>query len=205
GDPPGSHLRRADAADRVDLGADLVGPLVDVELEPAGDVPDPVPLLLGLLHAPLLSRAGPGAGEHVGGLRALRGGADPDQLALDPDRERLHPPDGVHDTRAADVGLDVLRFLRFVGGAALPGRDHVPRGARGEAAGRPAARVAGALGVSASEKYVAAAYIVVFVAVLAWVAIIATKLARLEREVDELVELARRRAERTPEREEVSV
>ena len=47
--------------------------------------------------------------------------------------------------------------------------------------------------MSASEKYVAAAYLVVFVAVLAWVAIIATKLARLQREVAELVELARGR------------
>jgi CcmD family protein len=59
--------------------------------------------------------------------------------------------------------------------------------------------------VSASEKYVAAAYLVVFVAVLVWVAIIAAKLARLEREVGELADLARRRAERSPEREEVSV
>jgi hypothetical protein len=59
--------------------------------------------------------------------------------------------------------------------------------------------------VSASEKYVAAAYLVVFVAVLAWVAIIASKLARLERDVDELADLARRRAEREPEREKVSV
>ena len=47
--------------------------------------------------------------------------------------------------------------------------------------------------MSASEKYVAAAYLVVFVGVLAWVAIIAAKLARLQREVAELVELARRR------------
>jgi hypothetical protein len=47
--------------------------------------------------------------------------------------------------------------------------------------------------VSAGEKYVAAAYAVVFVFVLVWVAIIATKLARLERETAELVELARRR------------
>jgi CcmD family protein len=47
--------------------------------------------------------------------------------------------------------------------------------------------------VTSSEKYVAAAYLVVFVGVLAWVAIIAAKLARLSREVDELVELARRR------------
>ena len=47
--------------------------------------------------------------------------------------------------------------------------------------------------MSSGEKYVAAAYLVVFVGVLAWVAIIATKLARLQREVTELVELARRR------------
>jgi CcmD family protein len=47
--------------------------------------------------------------------------------------------------------------------------------------------------VTSSEKYVAAAYLVVFVGVLAWVAIIAAKLARLSREVEELVELARRR------------
>jgi hypothetical protein len=47
--------------------------------------------------------------------------------------------------------------------------------------------------VSSSEKYVAAAYLVVFVGVLAWVAIIAAKLARLQSAVAELVELARRR------------
>jgi hypothetical protein len=59
--------------------------------------------------------------------------------------------------------------------------------------------------VSASEKYVAAAYLVLFVALLVWVVIIAAKLARLERDVGELAELARRRVEREPEREEVSV
>jgi CcmD family protein len=42
--------------------------------------------------------------------------------------------------------------------------------------------------VSSGEKYTAAAYLVVFVAVLAYVLIIATKLQRLEREVGELVE-----------------
>jgi CcmD family protein len=47
--------------------------------------------------------------------------------------------------------------------------------------------------MSSGEKYVAAAYLVVFVGVLAWVAIIAAKLARLAHEVDELVELARQR------------
>jgi len=43
-------------------------------------------------------------------------------------------------------------------------------------------------------QYVAAAYGVVFVFVLAYVAIIAAKLARLQREVAELLELARGRA-----------
>ena len=50
--------------------------------------------------------------------------------------------------------------------------------------------------MSSAEKYVAAAYLVVFVGVLAWVAIISSKLARLTREVSELVELARQRRER---------
>jgi hypothetical protein len=59
--------------------------------------------------------------------------------------------------------------------------------------------------VTASEKYVAAAYLVLFVALLVWVVIIAAKLARLERDVGELAELARRRVEREPEREKVSV
>jgi CcmD family protein len=41
--------------------------------------------------------------------------------------------------------------------------------------------------------YVAAAYGVVFVAVLVWVAIIGAKLQRLQRQVGELVEQARER------------
>ena len=45
--------------------------------------------------------------------------------------------------------------------------------------------------MSSGEQYVALAYGVVFVFVLLWVAIIATKLARLERETGELAELAR--------------
>jgi CcmD family protein len=47
--------------------------------------------------------------------------------------------------------------------------------------------------VSQGEKYTAAAYLVVFIALLAYVLIIATKLQRLEREVGDLVELARER------------
>jgi len=51
--------------------------------------------------------------------------------------------------------------------------------------------------VTAAEKYVAAAYLVVFVTVLAYVLIISLKLVRLEREVAELTELARARRART--------
>jgi CcmD family protein len=47
--------------------------------------------------------------------------------------------------------------------------------------------------VSVEEKYVAAAYLVVFVAVLVYLLIISTKLARLEREVADLVDLVKRR------------
>jgi CcmD family protein len=41
--------------------------------------------------------------------------------------------------------------------------------------------------------YVAAAYLVVFVAVLVWVAIIGTKLSRLQRQLGELVDQVRAR------------
>jgi len=47
--------------------------------------------------------------------------------------------------------------------------------------------------VSSGEKYVAAAYGVFVVVVLVWVAILAAKLARLERETGELAQLARER------------
>jgi CcmD family protein len=59
--------------------------------------------------------------------------------------------------------------------------------------------------MSTEAKYVAAAYLVVFVVVLAYVLIIATKLVRLEREVAELTELARRRLDEEPERKAVAV
>jgi CcmD family protein len=55
--------------------------------------------------------------------------------------------------------------------------------------------------VTASEKYTAAAYLVVFVAVLAYLVIMSAKVSRLERELAELTELARRRRERAEERE----
>jgi hypothetical protein len=42
-------------------------------------------------------------------------------------------------------------------------------------------------------QYVAAVYLVVFISVLAWVAIIAAKLQRLQRQLGDLVEKARER------------
>ena len=50
--------------------------------------------------------------------------------------------------------------------------------------------------MTTAEKYVAAAYLVVFATVLAYVLIISLKLVRLEREVAELTELARARRTR---------
>ena len=58
--------------------------------------------------------------------------------------------------------------------------------------------------MTAAEKYVAAAYLVVFVVLLAYVLIIATKLQRLEREVAELAELARSRRADEPTRKAVA-
>jgi CcmD family protein len=59
---------------------------------------------------------------------------------------------------------------------------------------------------TAEVKYVAAAYGVVFVAVLVYVLIITLKLARLERELAELTERLQARPSREAEhREEVAV
>ena len=52
-----------------------------------------------------------------------------------------------------------------------------------------------------SEKYTAAAYLVVFVGVLAYVLIISSKLQRLQRQVAEIVEDLRERIPELDERE----
>ena len=49
--------------------------------------------------------------------------------------------------------------------------------------------------MTSEEKYIAAAYLVIFAVVLAYVVIIALKLQRLERELSELAELARTKQE----------
>jgi CcmD family protein len=62
------------------------------------------------------------------------------------------------------------------------------------------------LGITTAEKYVAAAYGIVFLVVLVYVLIIALKLGRLERELDELTGAVReRRRAEEEEREEVPV
>ena len=48
--------------------------------------------------------------------------------------------------------------------------------------------------MSTGEKYLAGAYLVVFAAVLLYVVLIALKLGRIQRELDELVRLAEERA-----------
>ena len=60
--------------------------------------------------------------------------------------------------------------------------------------------------MSAGDKYLAAAYVVVFGVVLVYLLIIALKLGRLERDLTELSGLARRRASRESRpREEANV
>jgi len=59
--------------------------------------------------------------------------------------------------------------------------------------------------VTTAEKYVAAAYGIVFLAVLVYVLIIALKLARLERELGELTQRLRGRKAEAEEREQVPV
>jgi hypothetical protein len=49
--------------------------------------------------------------------------------------------------------------------------------------------------VTVEEKYVAAAYLVVFAFLLLYVLLIAAKLSRLQRDVEELARLARKRRE----------
>ena len=58
------------------------------------------------------------------------------------------------------------------------------------------------LAVTTAEKYVAAAYGIVFLIVLVYVLIIALKLGRLERELDELTGQVRERREAERERRE---
>ncbi len=55
-----------------------------------------------------------------------------------------------------------------------------------------------AVALHEAERYVAGAYVVLFLLVLVYVAIMAAKLSRIERELDELVEAAAEREAAAP-------
>ena len=55
--------------------------------------------------------------------------------------------------------------------------------------------------MSTDEKYLAAAYVVVLVVVLAWAGILSLKVGRLQRELEELARLAHLSRSRREERE----
>src|SRR5581483_8189764 len=187
----------------LDLGEDLVGALVALEREPARALPCAVPLLLRLLHAALLARRRAAAREPVRGVRALRRDPHSGELPRNSPRAEVHPSRRVHPARAELPRLDPRDLLR---GADCDARARVhalPCRARRQAPRPPAPRAASGVRVSTAEKYVTAAYCVVFALVLLYVVIIALKLQRLEREVDELV--ARPEAAEEDEREPVHI
>src|SRR4029453_5117161 len=155
-----------DARDRIDLGPVPLGPVVALEFEAARALPRSLPLLLRVLHAAVLRRAGPAPREPLGCVRDLRRRADPDQLPGHPAPKRLHPPGRVRPARAADVGLAVPDFLCQPRSDAVALRRALPPRARREAHRRTPARAAGADRMTTEEKYVAAAYLVVFVVLL---------------------------------------
>jgi HAMP domain-containing protein len=59
--------------------------------------------------------------------------------------------------------------------------------------------------VTSAEKYVTAAYLVVLAVVLLYIVIYAFRMARLQRDVSELAQLATRRENREPGREQTPV
>lgn len=59
--------------------------------------------------------------------------------------------------------------------------------------------------MTSAERYVAAAYLVVLVALLAYLLIITLKVARLERDIADLAERALARSKESETREEVPV
>src|SRR5436305_179326 len=190
-DSPRRDLRRARSGHGIDLGSVPLGALVGLELEPARAVSRALPVLRGVLHAALFARAWAVAREHLRGLRAVRRRAHPRQLARDPPLAGHHPSDRLQGVRTCARGQPAADLRRLLGGDAGAGRMPVQRRADEQAVGRAAQVVAGAARMTTAERYVTAAYLVVFLVVLAYVLIMATKLARLEREVSELEELAR--------------
>src|SRR6266508_3868332 len=222
-DSPLGHLRGGGAPHGLDLGARLVGQVVGLGRADAGQLPDRLSALRDLLPASLRDRGpGPagtlriGVRDHRGRLRAaeLHGGARR-SIARPPtclrDRGGGHAIEDVDCVRGlpgrhgASVDLlGPLRARRQVGlrqplstASIARGRDlrheRLPNRA-GRSVPRAVPRLMPALPLDEAGKYVAAAYIVFLALVLAYVAIMAAKLQRIERELGERVALTEGRA-----------
>src|SRR4051794_26455834 len=219
-DPPVSDPRPRSAGHRFDLGARVVGALVGVERADARLVPDRDAAVRDLPAAALLDRGprAPGAlRERLRGRRRRVRAAELPRRATGPG---LHPPAGLRHHRRGPAAADAAGLLPVAArhDAAVP--DAVPLRDRGQARPRPRAdpqaaagrrgrhrarraerRAAGlmpALPLDEAGKYVAGAYLVFLALILVYVAIMAIRLDRLNKDLDELVELTER--EREPAR-----
>src|SRR5919108_517332 len=189
------NARRPHPRAGIDLGEDLVGSLVGLERAAAHALPDPVSVLLGVLHAPLLDACRSAQGAHLRRVRPLRRRADPPQLHGDSPRRGADSPGGVQTGRTRHGGLDVPDVLRLLRRDARARRRALPARAERQASGCEPSGAAGATRMSTGEKYLWAAYLVLFAAVLLYVVLIALKGGRLERELADLADIARERSE----------
>src|SRR4029453_668554 len=210
---PFAHPRPRRLGHGRDLGQGLVGPLVGVGRADARLVSDRVPPVRHL-PAPALLDRGPGApGPLRLRLRDHRRRLRPAQLPGRPVGPVVDTPAGAQRHRRIDAGLEAPPVPGLAGRDDAAVRDAVEVRAGLQARARAAALAAahagrpGGLSVSAlpfaapalpldeAGKYVAGAYVVFIALILIYVAIMAARLGRIERELGELEELASRRQE----------
>src|SRR4051812_10568232 len=221
-DPPVPDPRPRRAGHRLDLGARVVGALVGVERADARLVPDRDAAVRDLPAAALLDRGPRAPGALRERLRGRRGRVRPAELPRRAPRAGLLAPPRVRDGQrrpAAQDAADLLRLAAGHGAAVLDalalrdgGQARPRQAARAQAAAgrrrrdraRPQRGAAGlmpALPLHEAGKYVAAAYLVFLALILVYVAIMAVRLGRMERDLGELLELVEERdAERQGER-----
>ena len=101
----------------------------------------------------------------------------------------LHPTIFTHE--GADLPARCWSRSASASRGCLPGRVALPGRARRQADRREPARAPGAAGMTTSEKYVTAAYLVLLGALLVYLLIIALKVGRLEEELADLTRAAR--------------
>ena len=131
-------------AHRLDLGARVVGRLVVVEREPARALPRPLPLLLRVLHAALLGRAGP-ARANMCAVYALFGVVliPVSFLAIRLSQQFIHPV--VFNSHGPQMtGSQFFTFCVSLAAMLALFATLYQRRARGQAARRASARAAGA-------------------------------------------------------------